>query len=118
MPWRRIQPSHASDPAGDMMPGRAQSSAPRWVRYALSGVFLSYLSPLYTRAMHAQPLMLEDGIQVLICPSSLEPHVLDEVTLAAQAQALKQRYRRCILTVGNRDHTMQLQCPEGVVEDT
>ena|SRR5713226_9495493 len=72
----------------------------------------------YTRAALIQPLMLEDGIQVLVSPLSLEPHVLDEVTFAAQAQALKQCHRCCIFTIGNRDHTMQLQRSEGVVEDT
>src|SRR5713226_5063790 len=107
MPWHRTQPSHAIAPAAGTTPGRAPSSAPRSEQYAASKVFLSSLTPLYTCAMFAQPLMLEDGIQVLVCPLSLEPHVLDEVTLAAQAQALKQRYRRCILTVCNRDHTMQ-----------
>src|SRR6266852_513972 len=102
------------------MASRATPSLGR-ARASLAPTFLPITSRVtvhYTRAALIQPLMLEDGIQVLVCPSSLEPHVLDEVTFAAQAQALKQRYRRCILTVCNRDHTMQLQCPEGVVQDT
>src|SRR2546429_8853490 len=98
MPWHRTQPSHASVPAAGMTPGRAPSSAPRSEQYAALKVFLSSLSPLCIRTMLAKPLLLEDSIQVLICPPSLEPHVLDEVPFAAQAQALKQRYRCCILT--------------------
>src|SRR6266571_8129239 len=80
--------------------------------------FKSRVTVHYTRAALIQPLILEDGVQVLVCPLSLEPHVPDKVPLAAHAQALKQRYRRCIFTISNRDNTMQLQRPEGVVQDT
>src|SRR6266487_4284196 len=117
MPWHRTQPSHTSVPAVGTTPGRALSSAPRSEQYAALKVFLSSLSLLYIRTMLAKPLLPKDSIQVLISPLSLKPHVLDEVSLAAHAQALKQRYRCCILTVCNRDHTMQLQRSEDVIQD-
>src|SRR6266699_2896990 len=79
-------------------------------RASLAPTFLPFKSKVtvhYTRAALIQPLILEDSVQVLVCPLSLEPHVPDKVPLAAHAQALKQRYRRCIFTISNRDNTMQ-----------
>jgi len=42
------------------------------------------------RVAHGPPFLLQHGIEVLVPPLALEPHILAKMPFAAQAEALKQ----------------------------
>jgi hypothetical protein len=69
-------------------------------------------------AAPAKPFFLEDGIQILVSPFALKPDVLQKMPFAAHSQSLEEGDRRGILTIGDCDDAMEIQCQIGSAPQT
>src|SRR5215208_5243952 len=96
--WRLVSPRATRGP---LPPARGKR---RW-----SALWACYL-PL------SEPFILKDSVKIVIGPSSLEPHVLQEVPLPTHAHPLEQRHGRRVPTVRYGDDPMEPQGAERVIQ--